>query len=58
MVDDVTAVKMGPYIKLNVLRSVNWNRIDHIYKRKVATEMHKIVTGTEGHRLSDILFEM
>ena len=34
--------------------SCNWNRIDYIYKRKVAIEMHKIVKGTEGHRLSDM----
>ena len=39
---------------IDVLQSVNWNRIDYIYKRKVATEMHKIVKGTEGHRLSDM----
>ena len=45
-------------IKVNdtdVLQSVNWNRIDYIYKRMVATEMYKIVKGTEGHRLRDML---
>ena len=47
--------KIGIKVKdIDVLQSVNWNRIDYIYKRKVATEMHKIVKGTEGHRLSDM----
>ena len=44
-------------IKVNdtdFLTSVNWNRIDYIYKRKVATEIYKIVKGTEGHRLRDM----
>ena len=44
-------------IKINdteVLQRVNWNRIDYIYKRKVATEMHKLLKGTEGHRLRDM----
>ena len=39
------------------LQSVNWNRIDYIYERKVATKMHKIVKGTGGHRLRE-MFEM
>ena len=47
--------KIGIKVKdIDVLQSVNWNRIDYIHKRKVTTEMHKIVKGTEGHRLSDM----
>ena len=47
--------KMG--IKVNdndALQSVNWNRIDQIYKRKVATEMPKIVMGADGDRIKDM----
>ena len=41
-------------IKVNdteILQRVSWNRIDYIYKRKIVTEIHKLLKETEGHRI-------
>ena len=44
--------KIGTKINnIEVLKRVNWNRINYIYKRRVATEMHETVKETEGYRL-------
>ena len=37
-----------------VLKLANWQNIAHIYKRRIASEMYKVVHSPASHRLQDL----
>ena len=38
----------------DVLKLANWQNVAHIYKRRIASEMYKVVHSPASHRLQDL----